>query len=82
MSDPELGDLLNAFEIVTREDHPNPARVGCLEHSQLLALAGAPANGASIDEDALKHIARCWPCLQDLKTLRVKARVTKAGQSE
>jgi hypothetical protein len=82
MSDLDLDELLKTFENVTREEHMNPTGVGCLERPQLLELAGAPANGASIDEETLKHLTVCWPCLQKLKALRAQSRAAKRGQSE
>jgi hypothetical protein len=68
----ELRDLLEAFEGVTKQDHPNPDRVGCPNRSRLVTLAGAPANGSSVDRSILSHLTRCWPCLNELKAIRAK----------
>lgn len=82
MSDSEFGELLKAFEEVLQKDHPNKKLTGCLDRSELVALAGAPSNGAHIRKAALTHLGRCWACLRKLKSLRAKAKCNKAGSSE
>lgn len=63
-------DLVEAFERVLREDHPNPTREQCPAPSVLQQIAGAPADSILIDHQTLTHIGQCWPCLDDLKRLR------------
>jgi hypothetical protein len=65
-------ELLEAFERVTREDSPTPKRENCLDRFVIQQLAAAPANEIPIDEQTLRHIGRCWPCLNDIKRLREK----------
>jgi len=81
MSDLEFGELLKAFEEVLRKDRHNDEPAGCLDRSELVALAGAPGNGISIRKAALNHIGRCWPCLRKLKALRARKCKT-TGSSE
>jgi len=50
----ELASLVDEFERMVREEHPNPERNGC-PRSQLLRERTA----AKID-----HIKKCWPCLE------------------
>lgn len=65
-------DLLEAFERVVREGHANPKREHCPDPLVIQQMAAAPANEILIDEPTLRHIGRCWPCLNDLKRLREK----------
>lgn len=65
-------DLLEAFERVMREDHPNPSREHCPDPVVIQQMAAAPADEIVIDEMTLRHIGSCWPCLNDLKRLREK----------
>jgi hypothetical protein len=82
MSDQEFGQLLKAFEEVLRKDRHNEELAGCLDRSELIALAGAPGNGAPIRRAALNHIGRCWQCLRKLKALRAKAKSKTARSPE
>lgn len=63
-------DLLEAFERVVREDHPNPKREDCPDPFVIQQIVAAPADEILIDELTLRHIGQCWPCLNDLKRLR------------
>jgi hypothetical protein len=59
--------LLAAFERVVARDHPNPNRGGCPSAEQLRYIAEARSKASP---EILTHVARCWPCVQDLKRLR------------
>jgi hypothetical protein len=59
--------LLAAFESVVARDYPNPNRGGCPSADQLREIAEA---GSKANPQILTHVARCWPCVQDLKRLR------------
>jgi hypothetical protein len=63
-------ELLEVFNRVVREDHPNPERVSCPGRTALEQLAAAPAEGVSIEEQVLLHIGVCSPCLKELMELR------------
>ena len=60
--------LIDAFDRVAHQDHPNPNRVNCPGIAALRELASHPEQlrSASI----LAHIGHCAPCLDELKGLR------------
>jgi hypothetical protein len=60
-------ELISAFERVTARDHANPNRLGCPSPAQLRHIAEARA---TINAEVGDHIAKCWPCIQDLRQLR------------
>jgi hypothetical protein len=60
--------LIDAFNRVAHQDHPNPNRVNCPGIAALRELASQPEQlrSASI----LAHIGHCAPCVDELKGLR------------
>ena len=67
-------DLNTALIRVNRKDNPNPDRHDCPNRATLEHLASAPADEVRIEESTLLHLGNCWPCSQDLKKLRKKAK--------
>lgn len=65
-----LKELFSAADRVLKEDHPNPNREGCPEHSVLVRLAEFSVEDSSFDSDVLLHIAHCDPCFKELRQLR------------
>lgn len=65
-----LKDLLAASEGALQEDHPNPNREGCPEHSVLERLADFSVDDPPFDPAVLLHIAKCFPCFNQLRQLR------------
>lgn len=61
-------ELLDAFDRVVHQDHPNPHRIDCPGTSALQKLASdlVGAQSASI----LAHIRQCAPCVDELRELR------------
>lgn len=60
--------LIDAFNRVVHQDHPNPNRVNCPGIAALRELASQPEQFRSTS--ILAHITHCAPCLDDLKRLR------------
>jgi len=60
-------ELLDAFDRVVHQDHPNPHRINCPGTSALQQLANqsVAVQSASI----LAHICQCAPCFDELKEL-------------
>jgi hypothetical protein len=69
-------ELLEAFDRVVHQDHPNPHRIDCPSTSALQQLAGelAAAQSASV----LAHIRQCAPCFDELKELRRRRKSSKS----
>jgi len=63
-------ELFDAFDRVVHEDHPNPERVNCPEHSALQKLAAEPE--AVRSSSIFVHIRQCAPCFDELRELRRK----------
>lgn len=65
-----LKELLAASEKALQEDHPNPNREGCPEHSVLERLADFSQDDPPFDPAVLLHISECFPCFNELRQLR------------
>ena len=63
-------ELLDAFDRVVHQDHPNAQRIGCPGHSVLQKLATEPETVSAAS--ALAHIRQCAPCFDELRELRRK----------
>lgn len=61
-------ELLDAFDRVVHQDHPNPRRIGCPGHYVLKKLADEPESVSA--PSALAHIRQCAPCFDELRELR------------
>ena len=61
-------ELLDAFDRVMHQDHPNPWRINCPGFSALRKLAVEP--DAVHFAPTLAHIRQCAPCFGELKELR------------
>jgi hypothetical protein len=61
-------ELLDAFDRVVHQDHPNPERIDYPGTTVLQKLAAEPV--AVQSESILAHIRRCAPCFDELKELR------------
>jgi len=61
-------ELVDAFDRVVHQDHPNPCRANCPAGTTLRDLALQPQKFGSTA--TLAHIRRCAPCLDELKRLR------------
>ena len=61
-------ELLEAFDRVVHQHHPNPHRINCPGTSALQQLASelVAAESASV----LAHIRQCAPCFDQLRELR------------
>jgi len=70
--------LIDTFDRVIREDHPNPDRTGCPGDAALRQLAFQPGQFRS--ESTLDHITHCAPCLDQLKKLRASVPRNKKGE--
>jgi hypothetical protein len=70
-------ELIRVFDGVLHSDYPNPKRMGCPGTDVLQKLATSPKKFAY--EATLRHLARCAPCVDELKELRLKA---KAHQTD
>ena len=66
------GDLIEAFEQVVREVHPNASRIGCPGRRELKHLVASPRLGS---QAVLDHIAACAPCLKEYDRLRRHAKM-------
>ena len=64
-------ELIDAFDRVVHEDHPNPNRANCPGEAALRALAFEP--DSSRLEGLLNHARNCAPCLDELRRLRASA---------
>jgi hypothetical protein len=64
-------DLIQAFENLVGEDHPNLGRIGCPTKRELKQAASSP-RGAS--QPILDHIAVCGPCLEQYDRFRRDAK--------
>lgn len=67
-------ELITALVRVNQKDNPNPDRQGCPNRTTLEYLAAAPADEVRIEESTVLHLGNCWPCSQELKELRKKAK--------
>ena len=61
-------ELIDAFDRVAHQDHPNPSRANCPGIAPLGELASQPEQLRSVS--ILAHIGHCAPCLDELKGLR------------
>lgn len=61
-------ELIDAFDRVVHQDHPNPGRANCPGGTVLRELASQPERFRSAS--TLGHIRHCAPCLDELKRLR------------
>ena len=68
-------ELSSAAERVLQQDHPNPNRIGCPEHSILEQVAMFSGGEPSFDYAILSHIFDgCYPCYSEVRTLRTKSK--------
>jgi hypothetical protein len=61
------GDLIEAFEQVVREEHPNPTRTGCPGEKELRQAASSSRHAL---QSVLDHIAVCVHCLKEYDQFR------------
>jgi len=64
-------ELIDAFDRVVHQDHPNPDRANCPREAALRVLAFEPKSFQS--ETLLDHVRNCAPCLDELRRLRAGA---------
>jgi hypothetical protein len=72
-------EFIRVFDGVLHCDYPNPKRIGCPGTDVLQKLATSPEKFAY--EATLRHLARCAPCVDELKELRLKTRAHRADRS-
>jgi hypothetical protein len=62
-------ELISAFERVTARKYPNANRVGCPPLAKLRLIAEP---GVKVSADIVDHIGKCWPCVQDLRQMKLR----------
>jgi hypothetical protein len=72
-------ELIRIFDDVLHSDYPNPERIGCPGTDVLYKLAISPEKFAC--QSTLRHLARCAPCVDELKQLRLRAKAHQADCS-